>query len=48
MEFERWTLKACLLVLLITLILGGRPWKFPVNGKYWMETEFGTQADSQD
>jgi hypothetical protein len=37
MCFERILLELILGTLLVALILGGVPWKFPGQGKYWLD-----------
>lgn len=37
-SFELFLLKWVILSLLIALILGGRPWKFPAGGKFWINS----------
>lgn len=36
MAFENWILRYLLWALFISLLIGGAPWKFPGNGKYWL------------
>ena len=38
MHFDLLLLRWAFWTLLIALILGGKPWVFPKNGKYWIES----------